>query len=102
MSHYSSALLRSLRNEIPIETVVIYLLNMEIKPACKLLRFRCPRCYNFHTAINSKSNLARCFDCKKNFNPIDMVMAVGSLSFIEAVKFLKEHLKESCIGTGSN
>ena len=102
MYHYSSALLRSLRNEIPIETVVFGLLNMDRKPACKLLRFRCPRCCNFHTAINSNTNLARCFDCKKNFNPIDMVMAVGSLSFVEAVEFLKEHLKESCVGTGSN
>jgi len=95
MSHYSSALLRSLRNQIPIDEVITYMLNMEIKPACKLLRFRCPRCHNFHTATNSRNNLARCFDCKKNFNPIDMVMAFGDVSFTEAVEFLMQHLQES-------
>ena len=95
MSHYSSALLRSLRNQIPIDKVITYMLNMEIKLSGKWLRFRCPRCHNFHTATNSKSNLARCFDCKKNFNPIDMVMAVTNITFIEAVEFLKQHLQES-------
>jgi hypothetical protein len=94
MSHYPSALLRLLRNQIPIDKVITGMLNMEIKPACKLLRFRCPRCYAFHTATSSKSNLARCFNCKKNFNPIDMVMAVTDTSFIEAVEFLKKHLQE--------
>jgi len=95
MSPHSSELLRSLRNHIPIDKVITCMLNMEIKPACKLLRFRCPRCHNFHTATNSKTNLARCFDCKKNFNPIDMVMAVGNVSFTEAVEFLMQHLQES-------
>ena len=95
MSHYTSALLTSLRNQIPIDKVISCLLNMETKPGGKLLRFRCPRCHNFHTATNSKSNLARCFDCKKNFNPIDMVIAVTDISFIEAVEFLKKNLQES-------
>lgn len=95
MSHYSSALLKSLRNQIPIEKVITCMLNMEIKPTCKLLRFRCPRCYNFHTATNSINNLARCFDCQKNFNPIDMVMAVANVSFTDAVEFLKPHLQKS-------
>jgi len=36
--------------------------------------------------------LARCFDCKKNFNPIDMVMTVGKCSFIEAVEKLKDKI----------
>lgn len=94
MSNYPSALLRSLRNQIPIDQVITSMLNMEIKPNAKLLRFRCPRCHGFHTATNSKTNLARCFDCQRNFNPIDMVMAVGTISFIEAVEFLKQHLQE--------
>jgi hypothetical protein len=94
MSHYPSVLLRLLRNQIPIDKVITGMLNMEIKPACKLLRFRCPRCHGFHTATNSKSNLARCFDCKKNFNPIDMVMAAGNVSFTVAVELLKQHLQQ--------
>lgn len=77
------------------------MLNIEIKPASKLLRFRCPRCHAFHTATNSKSNLARCFDCKKNFNPIDMVMAVTDLSFIEAVEYLTKHFAGIVICPGS-
>jgi hypothetical protein len=50
------------------------------------------QCYCFHTATNHKTNLARCFDCKKNFNPIDLVMAVGKYDFIEAVEYLKAKL----------
>ncbi|RJQ78946.1 MAG: hypothetical protein C4519_11385 [Desulfobacteraceae bacterium] len=94
MSHYSSALLRSLRNQIPIEKVITHM-NMEIKPGGKWLRFRCPLCHNCNTATNSKTNLARCFNCKMNFNPIDMVMAVGNVCFTEAVEFLMQHLQVS-------
>jgi DNA primase len=94
MSNYSSALLQSLRNQIPIEKVITHM-NMEIKPGGKWLRFRCPRCHNFHTATSNKTNLARCFDCKKNFNPIDMVMVVGNVSFTEAVEFLMQYLQEA-------
>lgn len=72
------------------------MLNLDLHPSSKLLRFRCPRCYNFHTATNTKTNLARCFDCKKNFNPIDLVMAVGDLTFIEAVEYLKEKAGTNC------
>jgi DNA primase len=89
MSHYPSDFLKMIRNQIPIDKVITTLLNMELHGACKRLRFRCPLCCNFHTATNPKINLARCFDCKENFNPIDLVMAVGNLSFIEAVEYLK-------------
>jgi len=94
MSNYTSALLRSLRNQIPIDQVITRILNMDTTPGSKLLRFRCPRCHGFHTATNSKTNMARCFDCQKNFNPIDMVMVVGKVGFIEAVEFLKQHLQD--------
>jgi hypothetical protein len=33
--------------------------------------------------------LARCFDCKKNFNPIDMVITAGNYHFVDAVELLK-------------
>ena len=87
---FSSELLRRLRNEIPIDSV-ISLLNLETKKAHDMLRFRCPLCFNFHTATNHKTNLARCFDCKKNFNPIDLVMTVNNRRFIEAVEFLEDN-----------
>lgn len=88
--NYSADFLRYLRNDIPIDEVIVDLLNLEVRNDCEMLRFRCPLCYNFHTATNHKTNLARCFDCKKNFNPIDMVITVGSCSFVEAVKILKD------------
>jgi hypothetical protein len=65
-------------------------LNLEVRTDCEMLRFRCPLCYKFHTATNHKTNLARCFDCNKNFNPIDMVSTVENCGFVEAVKILKD------------
>jgi hypothetical protein len=88
--HYPSTLLHALRNQIPIDTVIADMLCLDIRKSDPLLRFRCPLCDNFHTATNPKTNLARCFDCRKNFNPIDLVMAVTRCSFIEAVELLKQ------------
>jgi len=92
MMAYTSAFLKKIRNQVRIEKVITSLLNMEVRSAGKLLRFRCPRCHCFHTATNPKTNLARCFDCQINFNPIDLVIAVGKCSFIEAVEFLKKEM----------
>lgn len=89
---YTAGFLRTLRNEIPIDEVIVDLLNLEQKRDRKMLRFRCPLCGNFHTATNHKTNLARCFDCRRNFNPIDMVMCVGKCSFIDAVEKLKDKI----------
>jgi hypothetical protein len=78
-----------LRNQIPINEVIIDLLNLEVRNDHQILRFRCPLCDNFHTATNHKTNLARCFDCKNNFNPIDLVMTVENCGFLDAVKILR-------------
>jgi hypothetical protein len=90
-SHYSASLLRTLRNRIPIDAVIIDMLRLDIRPDDTLLRFRCPLCDHFHTATNQKTNLARCFDCEKNFNPIDLVIAVTNCSFVDAVERLKKN-----------
>jgi DNA primase len=82
-----------IRNQIPIEKVIITMLNLEVRCTSKWLRFRCPMCHNFHTATNRNTNLARCFDCKQSFNPIDLVMAVAEYSFVEAVEYLKERIQ---------
>ena len=93
MSQYFSAdFLRRLRNESPINQVIVDLLNLEVRKYLHTLRFRCPLCHNFHTATNHETNLARCFDCKKNFNPIDMVITVGNCGFVDAVKILKDSI----------
>ena len=91
---YSANLLRRLRNQIPIDAVIVDLLNLEVKNDHTILRFRCPLCYNFHTATNHETNLARCFDCQKNFNPIDMVMTVGKCGFLDAVEILKHRINQ--------
>lgn len=92
-NHYSSRLLKMIRNQIPIEKVITSFLNLDVRYTRKWIRFRCPRCHCFHTAINPKTNLARCFDCQKNFNPIDLVMTVGKCDFIEAVEYLKKKMR---------
>jgi hypothetical protein len=92
--HYPADFLRMLRNDIPIDQVIVDLLNLEVQKDPKTIRFRCPLCYNFHTATNHKTNLARCFDCEKNFNPIDMVITVGNCGFVDAVKFLKDRINQ--------
>ena len=83
-----------LRNDIPIDQVIFDVLNLEVQKDSKTIRFRCPLCYNFHTAINHETNLARCFDCQKNFNPIDMVITVGNCGFVDAVKILKDRINQ--------
>ena len=91
--HYADNLLRNLRNHIPIDTVVIDMLQLDISrnnDKDTLLRFRCPLCDNFHTATNPKTNLARCFDCETNFNPIDLVMAAARCGFVDAVELLRK------------
>ena len=92
--HYSADFLQHLRNDIPIDQVIVDLLNLEVRNECERLRFRCPLCRNFHTATNHKTNLARCFDCRKNFNPIDMVITIGKCGFVEAVKILKDAFEQ--------
>jgi hypothetical protein len=92
--YYPADFLRMLRNDIPIDQVIVDLLNLEVQKDPKTIRFRCPLCYNFHTATNHKTNLARCFDCEKNFNPIDMVITVGNCGFVDAVKFLKDRINQ--------
>jgi len=82
-------MLRRLRNEIPITLVIEEFLKLPIKVSEGYFRFLCPLCTEFITATNPKTNLARCFLCEKNFNPIDMVMVSKQVSFSKAVDYLK-------------
>jgi hypothetical protein len=80
-----------LRNEVDIEALIQHF-AIPWKRRSGLLRFLCPLCGGFHTATNPKTNLARCFDCAKNFNPIDLTMREKECSFLEAVGYLREVL----------
>ncbi len=92
---YSDEYLRMIRNKIKIDQLIC-VLRLETRSSNKLVRFRCPLCHGFHTATKAKTNLARCFDCKRNFNPIDLVMAVSRYGFVDSVEFLKQLIDSSC------
>ena len=94
MGSYTDGFLRRLRNEINIDQVIDRL-RLERQTGSKRLRFRCPACHGFHTATNPKTNLARCFCCRLNYNPIDLVMAVTAQGFVETVEYLKPHLADN-------
>lgn len=82
-------LLRSLRNDLPISWI-LEVLAVPVKISEGYVRFLCPRCQEFNTATNPRTNLARCFRCEENFNPIDLVMLIERLNFVDAVEFLVE------------
>ena len=88
-SRFSNHLLRSLRNELPI-TRILEVLELPVKISEGYVRFLCPQCREFNTATKRETNLARCFRCEVNFNPIDLVMLVRRVNFIDAVEFLIE------------
>ena len=91
MGYFTGDFLRRLRNDINIDEV-IGALRLETRRGADLLRFHCPLCSGFHTATNPATNLARCFDCKVNFNPIDLVMETTGCNFIDSVEFLKKRI----------
>ena len=87
---YSKERLRQLRNDIDITTLIADVLQLPAKVSEGHFRFLCPICSEFHSSTNPRTNLARCFRCQRNFNPIDLVMVVQHCEFTEAVRFLLE------------
>lgn len=90
MKRLSDQRLRALRNRVPINDVIREL-DMPAKEVEGYFRFLCPVCRDFHTATNPETNLARCFRCQTNYNPIDLVMTVRRLSFLDAVRYLTQN-----------
>ena len=87
-SHYTRQELFILRNHIPVDSLIEEL-GILSKMIEGYFRFCCPVCHEFNTGVNPKTNLARCFDCRKNYNTIDLVMLVKGSNFIQSVKFLQ-------------
>lgn len=87
---FSKEELHSLRNKIPIRYLIDEYLGITCKEVEGVSRFLCPKCGEFQTAINPKTNLSRCFRCQKNFNTIEIVMEDKKLAFVESVKLLKQ------------
>ncbi len=90
----TKAHLRRLRNEIPIRQVIADILQIPSKLSEGRFRFLCPLCREFDTATNPDTNLARCFPCKQNFNPIDITMIDRRYDFLATVSFLEAYLPD--------
>ncbi len=92
---FSSSQLYALRNEINVEMLIEKTLLIPCRETKGCFRFLCPLCNAFDTAVNPKTNLARCFRCEKNFNTIDLVMLIRQANFVQSVKFLQSiHQKD--------
>jgi hypothetical protein len=91
---FTSGELFQLRNRIPVDWLIKEQLNIPSKLSEGIFRFLCPLCNELQTATNPKTNLARCFRCETNFNPIDLVMVVKGVGFVESVKYLKPLLPD--------
>jgi DNA primase len=90
----SKEYLRELRNRIEIIPLIAEVLELITKTHDGRFRFLCPICREFDTAVNPDTNLARCFQCRRNFNPIEMVMTVKRYSFMQAVHYLQPLLDQ--------
>lgn len=84
--------LQRLRNHVDINKLIKHF-GIPWKVREGLLRFLCPICGGFHTATHPRTNLGRCFDCNRNFNPIDLTMREKNCSFLQAVEYLKGEIQ---------
>jgi DNA primase len=92
MTRIPAVHLRRIRNDIDLLQLIRFHVDLPFKIQEGYLRFLCPLCGEFNTAVNPKTNLGRCFGCKTNFNPIDLVMILNHYSFLQAVAFLERFL----------
>jgi hypothetical protein len=90
--YFDDEFLRRLRNDI--EWVqLLQRLNWPHKQRLGQLAFLCPRCEEYLSAVNPRTNLGRCFYCETNFNPIDFTIAARDCDFVTAVRYLKPLLR---------
>jgi DNA primase len=90
--YFHRQLLYRLRNQIPLERLIAEHLDWPHKQRDGRFCFLCPRCSEFLTAVNPRTNLGRCFHCERNFNTIDFVMLATEREFVDAVHFLSDFL----------
>lgn len=90
---YSKTELYELRNNVLIEILIENELMIPSKRTTSGFKFQCVVCNAFQTAINPKTNLARCFRCEKNFNTIDITMISKKIDFVQTVNYLKAYQK---------
>ena len=86
--YFTDELLRRLRNDISWATLLEQL-GWPHKQRQGQLAFLCPRCHEYLSAVNPRTNLGRCFYCLRNFNPIEFTMAVQQCDFVPALHYLE-------------
>ena len=86
--YFSRQLLYRIRNEIPMASLLPEL-NWPHKTRDGRLCLICPRCGEFLTVVNPRTNLARCFPCEVNFNTIDLTMSIKKCEFVDAIDLLE-------------
>lgn len=89
---FSAAELRFFRNRIPIKKVIETLPGLHSQEKNGKLSFACPICGGIETSINAPHNLARCFACQQNFNPVELVMHQLNIGFVNSIKWLKNNM----------
>lgn len=87
--NFSRSELYVVRNDIGIDALIKEL-HVPCETRAGRFTFLCPLCKGYNTGVNHKTNLARCFDCQKNINTIDLVMIVRQSDFVSSVRFLKK------------
>ncbi len=90
-ARFPKELLYQLRNDIRIQDLIPRL-RWPHKYREGRFCFLCPRCEEFLTAVNPRTNLGRCFRCESNYNPIDLVMLIRRCDFVTAVDLLQYQL----------
>jgi len=86
-----------MRNEIDVRMLIEKTLCIPCRVTKGCFRFMCPSCQGFNTAVNPKTNLARCFACEKNFNTIDLVLLTRQTDFVHSVKFLQSIFQKDVV-----
>lgn len=86
---FTDALLRKLRNQVEFQ-LLFEQLGWPHKRRNGQLAFVCPKCGEYASAVNPATNLARCFWCRTNFNPIDFVILAQNCTFVDAVHYLDD------------
>lgn len=86
--YFPRDLLYRIRNEIPMAQLLAKL-KWPHKQRDGRLCLICPRCREYLTVVNPRTNLARCFRCAVNYNTIDLTMRIQGCDFVEAVHELE-------------
>lgn len=85
--YFTRDYLYRIRNEIPVISLVRYF-NWPNKYRDGIFFFLCPDCGEYLVKKTPQENLGHCFGCQRNFNPIDLTMAIEQVDFVAAIEIL--------------